>query len=484
MPRLTDRDWRIGAARAHPLGWASYIDPTYRRPTHIKLLGEFLRKVERGDITRLIVEMPPRHGKSETTTVKFPGWYLGTHPDRRVIIASHTASLAERFSARVRDSFAAYAPEVWGLNVNPAVAAMSRWDVANPKAEPGQPPGGMIAAGVGGPITGEGAHLGLIDDPIKDAEQANSKAQRDALWDWYRFVFRTRLMPGGAVVLVLTRWHEDDLAGRLLKQAAEDPQADQWTVLRLPAIAEGDDPLGRQEGDALWCDQYNVMALNAIQATVGSYVWTALYQQRPQPAGGGIFKREHFRYFRQDGDFYVLTDGETVKRVKVSDCRRFSTVDVAASTKQTADYTVISIWALTRDSDLLLLDVIRVRMEGPDQVPQMQLAYDRWRVGYFGVESVAYQLTLIQTARRKGLPVRELHPDRDKVARALPAAARIEGHAVYFRTGAPWLGEWEDELLAFPRGEHDDQVDTLAYAALEVAGGNRLGSVDRSKLGV
>lgn len=239
--RISDKAWKIGAARAHVLGWASYVDPTYRRPKHIKLLGQYLMAVERGEIKRLIVMMPPRHGKSETTTVKFPAWYLGRHPDRRVIIASHTASLAARFSMRARNDFVQYAPEVWRLEVNPDVSAMHRWDVLDRNDKSGKPPGGMLAAGIGGPITGQGAHLAIIDDPVKDAEAANSKVQRDAVWDWYRYVLRTRLFPGAAIILVLTRWHEDDLAGRLLKQAEDDPQADQWVVLRLPAIAEEDD---------------------------------------------------------------------------------------------------------------------------------------------------------------------------------------------------------------------------------------------------
>lgn len=460
----------MGAARAHVLGWSSFVDPTYRRPKHIWLLADYLMRVERGEIKRLIVEMPPRHGKSETTTVKFPAWYLGRHPDRRVIIASHTAELAVRFSARARDTFDSYAPEIWGLSVQAASSAMTRWDIENPEAEPGSPPGGMIAAGVGGPITGTGAHLAIIDDPIKDADQANSRTQRDGLWDWYRFVLRTRLMPNAAVVLVLTRWNEDDVAGRLIRQAQDDPNADQWTILRLPALAEENDQMGRAVGEALWPEQYGVGALTAIQASVGPYVWAALYQQRPQPIGGAIFKREHFRYFREDGDVYILNDGDVVKRVKASDCRRFATVDVAASLSTIADYFVISIYALTPAKDLLHLEQIRVRMEGPDQVPLLERTHQRWRVGYFGIEGVAYQLTLVQSAIRKGLPVRKLDADRDKVARALPAAARVESHSVFFRQGAPWLGALEDELLAFPRGEHDDQVDTLAYAVLELTG--------------
>ncbi len=427
-------------------------------------------RVEAGEIRRLIVEMPPRHGKSETTTIKFPAWYLGRHPNQRGIIASHTGSLAARFSMRARNDFGQFAPEIWGLRVAPDVAAMYRWDVFDPKAPPGQPPGGLIAAGIGGPITGQGAHLAVIDDPFKDAEQANSKVQRDAVWDWYRFVLRTRLMPEGVIVLVLTRWHEDDLAGRLLQAAKDDPGADQWVVLRLPAIAEEDDPLGRSPGEPLWPEQYSEASLQATRASVGQYVWAALYQQRPQPASGGIFKREWFRYFREELEFYVLSRPEGEHRVRIADCRRFQTVDTAASLKETADFFVVSTWALTPRRDLLLLDVLRTRVEGPDQKGLMRAQFERHRPAYQGVENKSFGLTLIQELVREGLPVRALEADRDKVSRALPIAARYETGAVYHRAGASWLGDYEEELLQFPNGAHDDQVDTAGYAALEIAG--------------
>jgi predicted phage terminase large subunit-like protein len=373
---------------------------------------------------------------------------------------------------RSRNDFAQYGPEVYGVGVNPDVSAMYRWDVLDPNAAPGQPPGGMLAAGIGGPITGQGAHLAIIDDPIKDAEQANSKLQRDAIWDWYRFVLRTRMMPDGAIVLVLTRWHEDDLAGRLLKQAEDDPKADQWTVLRLPALAEEGDPLHRPEGEALWPGQYDEKALSAVKATVGSYVWTALYQQRPQPLEGGIFKRDWFRYFTEDGEFYILRKpngtGVLEHRVKKSACWRLQTVDVAASTKTTADYFVISTWAITPDRDSLLVDVFRTRVEGPEQKVLLRTHYDRYLPAFQGIESVAYQLTLVQEAVREGLPARELKADRDKIARALPAGARYEAGTVYHRLGAPWLQIYEDELLQFPTGQNDDMVDTAGYMALSL----------------
>lgn len=425
--------------------------------------------VERGEVSRLIVMMPPRHSKSETTTVKFSSWYLGRNPDKRVIIASHTAALALRFSMRARNDFTEFAPEVWGFEVNPDSSAMYRWDVHVPGRRSGTPPGGVIAAGVGGPITGHGADLAIIDDPLKDAEQAASKIQRDAIWDWYRYVLRTRLQPGAAVVLVLTRWHEDDLAGRLLAAAADDPQADQWTVLRLPALAEENDPLGREPGKPLWPEQYGEAALAQIRASVGSQVWAALYQQRPQPAGGTIFQREWFRYFRTEGEFYVLRRAGGEHRVKRDDCWRFQTVDLAASLKSSADYFVIQTWVVTPERDLLLLDLLRTRVEGPQQLGLLKQQYHRHRPSFIGIERAGYQLTMLQTAIREGLPARELKADRDKVSRALTIAARYEAGAVYHRAGAPWLQDYEDELLAFPRGGHDDMVDCAGYAGLVLA---------------
>jgi len=426
-------------------------------------------RVERGDIRRLIVEMPPRHGKSETTTVKFPAWYLGRHPDHRIIIASHTASLAARFSMRARNDFAQFAPEVWGYGVAPDVSAMYRWDVFDPNAPTGQPPGGAIAAGIGGPITGQGAHLAIIDDPVKDAESASSKVQRDAVWDWYRFVLRTRLFPDAAIVLVLTRWHEDDLAGRLMAAAEADPEADQWEILRLPAVAEDDDPLGRSIGEALWPEQYDEAALKATRASVGSHVWAALYQQRPQPAEGTIFKREWFRYFRDEDEFYVLLKPGGEHRARKSDCWAFQTVDPAATEKETSDYFACGTWAVTPESDLLLIDMFRERLETPKHKALMRVMYARYTPAFQGVEDRTFGLALIQEMRLEGLPVIPLKADADKVSRAYPIAARYEMGAVYHRQGAPWLRAYEDELEDFPNGAHDDMVDCASYAAVVLA---------------
>ncbi|MEX0975050.1 MAG: phage terminase large subunit [Bacillota bacterium] len=428
------------------------------------LLGEYLMKVERGEILRLIVEMPPRHGKSETTSVKFPAFYSGKHPDRRIILASHTASLAARFSMRARNDFNAFAPSVWGLEgleVNPDVSAMYRWDVSDPNAPRGRPPGGMLAAGIGGPITGQGAHLAIIDDPIKDAETANSKLQRDAIWDWYRFVLRTRLFPGAAVILVLTRWHEDDLAGRLLKQSKEDPEADQWTVLRLPAIAEDPkdaedgeevkDPLGRPPGKALWPEQYDEKALTAVKATVGSYVWAALYQQRPSPAEGNILKRDWWKFYRQaPEDFDEI--------IQSWDC--------AFKDKDDSDFVVGQVWG-RKKADKYVLDQVRGRMSFPATLTAIRTLTGKWpKARAKLVEDKANGTAVIATLKHEIPGLIAIEPEGGKIVRARAVSPDIEAGNVYLPDPsiAPWVHDFIEEATAFPNGANDDQVDAATQA--------------------
>jgi len=403
-----------------------------------------------------MVFMPPRHGKSEIVSKKFPAWYIGRHPDREVIISSYSADLAFDFSRIARNTLREHGPDVFGVQVARDTSAVGRWGIEGHR-------GGLTAAGVGGPITGRGAHVAIIDDPVKNAEEAASEVIRERVWDWYRSTLYTRLAPGGAIVLVMTRWHEDDLAGRLLREMENG--GEQWEVISLPALAEENDPLGRAPGEPLWPERFPKSELLNIQRTLGSYLWAALYQQRPQPVEGGLFKRTYFRYFRREGEYYLVGD----KRIYEKDCWRFSVVDPAISTKDTADYFVMQTWAITPYADMLLLDVVRERIDGPEQLELIRQQYDRWCPAYIGVEKVAFQSMLIQMLLMKGLPVRELKPDKDKFTRALPLAAKYEAGKVYHLAGAGWVDEYEAELLAFPNGAHDDQVDAAAYAALEIA---------------
>jgi predicted phage terminase large subunit-like protein len=457
------------AALAHLCSGGAYVPFD-----HLLLLDEALSRLALGEGGRLIVSMPPRHGKSETVSRYLPAWYLGRFPDRRVMLASYEAHFAATWGRKARELLEQVGPEIFGVSVSERSAAASAWDIAGHR-------GGMVTAGVGGPLTGKGAHLLVIDDPVKNAEEAPSEPLRQKAFDWWRSTARTRLERGGAVVIVMTRWHEDDLAGRILAHEAElsSSEREGWEVLELPAVAEEGrgDALGRSTGEAL-CPELGFDSgwAQRTRAAVGGYWWASLYQQRPRPAEGMLFRREHFRHFRlqpatgETEALYVLETDSATRPVACSACTHFQTADPAASTRETADYTVVSTWAVTPGRELLLVDRRRQRFEALDVGGFLERSFREqdWPIAFLGVEDFGHGLGVIQELGRRGLPIRRLRPDTDKVARALVAVARYEEHRVFHPRGAPWLSEWEEELLSFPNAAHDDQVDTVAYAAREL----------------
>lgn len=456
----TDGEARRDAAQAALRHWAHHVDAKHIWPKHLGLLERALDRVETGECKRLIVTMPPRHGKSETISGKFPSYFIGKNPERRVILTSHTASLAIDFAVRNRTYLNEFGPEIFGVCVDPNRAKSDDWKVEGHE-------GGIRAAGVGGSITGRGANLLIVDDPFKDFADAHSKTIREHVWNWWTTVALTRLEPDGAVVVVSTRWHEDDLVGRILKAAKQTGEV--WEVINFPALAVEGDPLGREPGQALWPDRFTARALRLMRQTMGSYKFNALYQQGPSAPDGNVFKRSWFRCFRDTGSFYELVTPDGIKRVNKRDCWLFQTVDPAATQKDSSDYFVCGTWAVTPESDLLLVDVFRERLETPKHRILMQSLYERYKPKLQGVEKATYGLALIQEMKGLGLPVTPLDADRDKVARAYPIAARYETGSVYHRQGAPWVGDYEDELQTFPNGAHDDQVDVASYAAVVLA---------------
>lgn len=442
-----------------PASLALATSPGFLLPPHLDVLDRaIVRTVETGG--RLLVAMPPRHGKSELVSRFTPAWFLSRWPRRRVALASYEADFARGWGRMARDLLEQHGQRLFDVRVRQDTAAADRWEIAAHG-------GGMVTAGIGGALTGRGAELAIVDDPIKNREEADSATRRQAVWDWYSQVLSTRLEPGAAVVIVMTRWHVDDLAGRLLDSA----DASRWELVELPALADDGDALGREPGVALWPERYDVPALEEQRRVLGSAAFSALYQQRPVPAEGAIFKRDWIRYYTPRTEGFDLGG----RFEPDSFVRRFATVDLAVSTKTTADWTVIAVWGVTTGKDLLLLDLVRRRLEGPEIVPALRTMYDRWRPASIGIEQVAFQLSIVQAAQRAGLPVVSLHPDRDKVSRAMTAAARMEAGAVYLPKDAAWLEEFERELLTFPASRHDDQVDVFAYAAAQVALGRWTG---------
>lgn len=460
-------------AQASPAGFARVASRgQWIAAPHLKLLADRICAVARGEVSRLAVFMPPRHGKSELLSKYTPAWYLGRFPDRRVMVSSYGAALASEWGRKSRDLLEEWGPELFGVGIRDGSKAADRWDIAGRD-------GGLVAAGVGAALTGRGGHLILIDDPLKNAEEAQSEVIREKQIDWWRSTLRTRLMPGGAVILVLTRWHESDLAGWLLTDMEDG--GDQWEVLSLPAtcVDPETDPLGRSEGDPLWPEMFDSEDLAKTKRALGPYFWSALYQQTPAPDEGGIFSRSHFRYFSVEGDQALLRlpDG-TTQQWAASECRRLTYIDLAASEKTSADYTVLAEVWVTPERQLLVRRITRDRIPGPDQPDFIRAHY----AGTIKVESIGYQTTLIQQLQRAGLPVEPVYPDKDKVTRASAAGALYRAGRVYHLAGAEWLGDFELELLAFPAGEHDDQCLVGATEIDTPEGRKRLDQVEAGDL--
>lgn len=429
MPTL--RAIRAEKARRSLSAFTSFTQPGYQDAEHQRLLDEKLEAVERGEIDRLMVFMPPRHGKSEKASKRFPSWYLGRNPDRQIIAASYNSDLATDFGREVRNIIASpeYGEVFGNVGLRQDSKAADRMNTNH---------GGVyIAAGVGTASTGRGAHLGLIDDPFKDRQDADSELQREKVWSWYRSTFFTRLMPGGAIVLIQTRWHEDDLAGRLLEQDGRVEDGGEWTVLELPAIDT--------TGHALWPDWYDIPALDRIRRTIGPREWSALYMQSPQPAEGTFFQRDWFETW---GDLPPL--------------RKYGTSDYAV-TDGGGDYTVHRIWGVGPDGKIYRLDGWRGQTTSDVWIDRkLDLMAKHKPSAWFGEAGViqkAIEPMLRRRMRERKVFCRlEWMPSiHDKATRARGFQSRAAMGMVAFEPGADL-----SEFLSFPAGKHDDEVDVAS----------------------
>lgn len=424
------------------LDWASYVlEPSGHAPaTHHQLLLQRLDSVAAGDIDRLLVLMPPGSAKSTYASILFPAWWLRRHPTSSIIAASHTANLAEHFGRRVRNLVTEY-HSVLGYRLAGDSHAAHRFATSER--------GEYFATGVHGPVVGRRADLVLIDDPIKNHAEADSALARDHLWNWYRSELITRLKPKGRVVLVMTRWHQDDLGGRLL---AGD---DDWEVLRLPALAEPDDPLNRAPGEALWPAWEDVAALARKRATVGARIWAAQYQLAPLTDAAGLFPAHHIAISDTPP-----TTGRCV--------RAWDLAATAATIGRDPDWTVGIKLTKDHEGHCHVLDIVRLRA-GPLEVSETIVAtaqLDGRAVaiglpqdpGQAGKQQVAWL-----TAQLTGHHVVASVETGAKATRAAPVAAQVEaGRLSILR--APWNAAFLAELQDFPLGRKDDQVDALARA--------------------
>ncbi len=420
-------------ARVGLLAFTEYTNPAYVAAPHHWLIADALESVERGECKRLMICMPPRHGKSELASRRFPAWYLGRKAHRQIIAASYNGDLANDFGREVRNIV--HSPEFGALfaaQLAQDSKAANRWHTDK---------GGMyVAAGVGTAITGRGADVLLIDDPFKDREEADSELRRQRVWDWYTSTAYTRLMPDGAIVVINTRWHDDDLSGRLLSE--QDSGGDKWQVLSLPAI--------NGKGEALWADWYPLSRLEEIRGVLPARDWNALYQQNPIPDDGDYFKSGWF------GEYEALPEN----------LRMYGASDYAV-TDGDGDYTEHGVVGVDANNNIYVADWWRAQTTSDVWIEKkcdLIIAHSPqcW-FGEAGPIRRAIEPFLMRRmqAREAYCRVEWLPSINDKPTRARPIQAMASMGKVFFPKHAPWKHELMSQLLRFPAGKFDDGVDVM-----------------------
>jgi predicted phage terminase large subunit-like protein len=502
LPLIPPR-WKRAPKAPKRDGFPIWLNKVFRNWTwdwqYQKYLFEHIARVTSGQCKRLMIFMPPRHGKSETVTFRYTAWRLLRDPGLNVIIGSYNQRLANKASRRIQRIFQDERSRTFtksgrshfpvavssGTNTRPT-RAIAEWETGG---------GGTVrAVGVGAGIAGFGAGLVVIDDPVRNRADAESEAYREKVWDWFNDDIYTRLEPGAAIILIQTRWHDDDLAGRLLKEMQDG--GEQWEVVKLPAIAEewsadtpvrmsiawtrtGEDemespheetgltggtghadegvrvptdPIGRRPGEALCPERYPIEELEKRRRKLGSYSFAALYQQEPVPSRGVKFKREWFRK--------VIDEAPKGLRWKRG-------YDLAVSLKTTADYTASFRCAYDKAGNLYIADGYRARIEYPEQRRYIVERMQAERNTEHGVESALHGKALIQDLRReprnRAFAFKEVKVAGDKLTRALAWLNLAESGKLYLVRGS-WIDEFVDEVSKFPHGKHDDQIDAVSVA--------------------
>lgn len=450
----------VAVAQSSPAGLATITSNGKWQPyEHLLEINEYILKLYHNEISKLIVEVPVRHGKSELLSKYTPAWWLGCNPDDKIIFASYEATFAETWGRKARDVLSQYGKDVFGVQVRTQPSSAKEWLIKDHD-------GIMVSTGIGGSVTGKGADLLLIDDPVKDAAQAQSKVYRNKTWDWWNATIGTRLEANARVCLVMARWHEDDLSGRL---QSFDDSSDPWTVLRLPAISEGPDALRQQAGIALCEEMFNLPTLEKKREPdqVGPYYFNALYQQRPSSPAGNRFKRDDFRYWKYiDDETISLQDDQLIS---IQSIKKYQTIDVAASEKETADFTVVSTFGTTRDAKLILFDS-QWHHYSLANVPEFIMKQnDKHNNIPMYIETFGHGLGPYQVLQEHNYPVLRLRHEHgtqeEKESRSFKAVAMYEAHRVFHPKNNKFIVDFEDELISFPNGANDDKVDTLSYAA-------------------
>lgn len=439
------------SAQKHFLDFVQMMWPSFIHGRHHKIMADAFERVIDGSCKRLIINLPPRHTKSEFASYLLPAWFMGRFPEKKIIQSTHTAELAVNFGRKTRNLIDSeeYQKIFPGTKLQVDSKAAGRWSTN--KA------GEYFAIGVGGAIAGKGADLFIIDDPHTEQEAimaAHDPSIYDKVFDWYTSGPRQRLQPGGRVVIVNTRWGKRDLTGQIIQSSINRGTGDEWEVIELPAILPS--------GAPLWPEFWSIEALEALRAELPASKWNAQYQQQPTNEEGAILKREWWREWTKDTppdvDFILIC------------------ADTAFTKNNRSDYSAFTVWGVFNDEsttgyntpNVILLDAIKERLEFPDLKARAKEMYNQWNPDAFMIEAKASGLPLIHELRQAGIPVSEFTPTRasgDKIMRA-NSISDLFASGIVWAPDRKWSDEVIEECAAFPNGDHDDFVDTVIMALM------------------
>lgn len=437
---------RIEKCKESYIYFASHMWPGFISGKHHQIMANAFERVAKGELKRLIINMPPRHTKSEFASYLLPAWFLGKFPEKKIIQTAHTAELAVGFGRKVRNLVSSEAfSRVFDTKLSSDSKAAGRWNT--------HAGGDYFAIGVGGAVTGKGADLLIIDDPHSEQEaKQGNPAVYDNVYEWYTSGPRQRLQPGGAIIIVMTRWSKRDLTGQILKNASKDG-VDNWEVIEFPAILPS--------GTPLWPGFWKKSELEAIKAEIPVSKWEAQYQQNPTSEEGAIIKREHWRVWESDTApqcDYIIQSWDT-----------------AFEKSNRADYSACTTWGVFDHPDdkgnlrtnIICLDAFKQRMEFPELKQKAFEMYKEWEPDTLIVEKKAAGAPLIYELRQTGILLEEYTPGKgsDKIAR-VNAISDLFASGVVWCPDTRWADELMEELAAFPNGEHDDLVDSTSQALL------------------
>lgn len=459
-------------AYPHPGDLAVALQPqvTLQTPA-LQAIDRELRKVALGELNRLMLFVPPQEGKSTRTACWFPFWRIVADPTLRIAIVSYAQGKAARWGKWIRRMIEAH-PEL-GVELVAGSRAADRFETTAG--------GKILSVGIEGGITGEAVDCLIIDDPVRGRAEAESPTYREAAWEWWESNAMTRASSRFSVVLMLTRWHADDLAGRLLKEESGD-----WKVVRIPALREdlapGEEIARGHNGESAYTAEGELISVQnrhagwfrKLKELRSQYVWLSVYAQNPVAAEGNLFHKEDFRFWYRLRPQKGVHDGMSGYRMALDsfdgeicfagNMQRFITMDLAASTKTSADWTVAAAWGVTSDGRLFLLDVARKRVQEGEHFGILRSLAQVWNIREVYVEKGFIGSTLVIDATKGGYSIKPLSPDKDKITRALPAADKVSRGEFFVPQGPEWLGDYLAELAEFPQGAHDDFVDVTSYA--------------------